>query len=146
MASPFHYSFFVTDLEGTRPFQGEILGRHEGHCTEAWVDFDFFGNQISVHTTGTPATTEDKGAVDGIALRMPHFGADLRFVIEPRLRVECLPAEQVTMCLLDPRGSALEFKASRRPGGILGGTLRDVPRQARDRFTTGRTVATTDVL
>jgi extradiol dioxygenase family protein len=132
MTSPFHYSFFVTDLQATRRFYGEILGCREGRSTDVWVDFDFFGNQISAHTTGTPAPTEDKGIVDGIAVPMPHFGAvlgwdefealaarirtaGLRFVVDPRLRFEGLPAEQATMFLLDPSGNALEFKAFRRP-------------------------------
>ena len=132
MPSPFHYSFFVTDLAATRRFYGEILGCREGRSTESWVDFDFFGNQISAHTTGAPAPTQDKGVVDGIAVPMPHFGAvlpweefqalalrirgaGLRFVIEPRLRFEGLPAEQATMFLLDPSGNALEFKSFRQP-------------------------------
>jgi hypothetical protein len=136
MPSPFHYSFFVTDLPSTRRFYGKILGCREGRSTEAWVDFDFFGNQISAHTTGVPAPTTDKGVVDGIAVPMPHFGAilcwdefhalsgrirsaGLRFVIEPRLRFEGLPAEQATMFLLDPSGNALEFKAFRRPADLF---------------------------
>jgi extradiol dioxygenase family protein len=132
MASPFHYSFFVRDLGATRRFYGEILECREGRSTDQWVDFDFFGNQISAHTTGSPAPTEDKGIVDGIAVPMPHFGAildwdrfhalaarirdaGLRFVVEPRRRFEGLPAEQATMFLLDPSGNALEFKAFRHP-------------------------------
>ena len=62
MPSPFHYSFFVTDLASTRRFYGEILGCREGRSTETWVDFDFFGNQISAHTTGAPAPTDDTGS------------------------------------------------------------------------------------
>jgi uncharacterized protein len=132
MTSPFHYSFFVTDLEATRRFYGGVLGCREGRSTDVWVDFDFFGNQISAHTSGTPAPTENKGVVDGIAVPMPHFGAvlaweefqalatrirtaGLRFVVEPRSRFEGHPAEQATMFLLDPSGNALEFKAFRRP-------------------------------
>ena len=128
MTNPFHYSFFVTDLDATRRFYGDILGCREGRSTDVWVDFDFFGNQISAHTTGTPAPTENKGVVDGIAVPMPHFGAVLGweefqalaariraagvgFVIEPRSRFEGQPAEQTTMFLMDPSGNALEFKA-----------------------------------
>jgi extradiol dioxygenase family protein len=122
----------VSDLQATRRFYGEILGCRVGRSTDVWIDFDFFGNQISAHTTGTPAPTEDKGIVDGIAVPMPHFGAVLgwdefnalaariraagvRFVVDPRLRFEGLPAEQATMFLLDPSGNALEFKSFRRP-------------------------------
>jgi extradiol dioxygenase family protein len=136
MASPFHYSFFVVDLAPTRRFYGEILGCREGRSTGTWVDFDFFGNQISAHTTGAAAPTQQKGVVDGIAVPMPHFGAILRweefealeariraagldFVVEPRRRFDGLPAEQMTMFLLDPSGNALEFKAFRRPEDVF---------------------------
>ena len=132
MPSPFHYSFFVKDLASTRRFYGEILGCREGRSTATWVDFDFFGNQISAHTTGTPAPTEERGIVDGIAVPMPHFGAILGwddfealaeriraagtgFVVEPRSRFAGSPTEQATMFLLDPSGNAIEFKAFRQP-------------------------------
>jgi hypothetical protein len=136
MPSPFHYSFFVCDLAATRRFYGELLGCREGRSAGTWVDFDFFGNQISAHTTGAPAPTENKGVVDGIAVPMPHFGAILsweafhalaerlaaaecRFVIAPRLRYAGLPAEQATLFLLDPSGNALEFKAFRHPEHVF---------------------------
>jgi len=136
MPSLFHYSFFVRDLAATRRFYGELLGCREGRSTDAWVDFDFFGHQISAHTTGTPAPTENKGLVDGIAVPMPHFGAilgwedfhalaarlrsaNVSFVIEPRSRFAGQPAEQATMFLLDPAGNALEFKAFRHPEHVF---------------------------
>ena len=75
MASPFHYAFFVRDLASTRRFYGEILGCREGRSTETWVDFDFFGNQISAHTTGTVSPTQNTGRVEDILVPMPHFGA-----------------------------------------------------------------------
>jgi hypothetical protein len=136
MRSAFHYSFFVTDLASTRRFYGEVLGCPEGRSAASWVDFDFFGNQISAHTTGSPAPTEDRGVVDGIAVPMPHFGAildwndfhavaariraaNVAFVIEPRSRFPGQPAEQATMFLLDPSGNALEFKAFRHPEHVF---------------------------
>ena len=48
----FHFAFFVRDLASTRRFYGDVLGCREGRSTDTWVDFDFFGNQISAHTTG----------------------------------------------------------------------------------------------
>src|SRR2546426_6393920 len=125
MARPFHFAFIVTDLASTRRFYGEVLGCREGRSAETWVDFDFFGNQISAHTSGAVARTEDTGQVDGIAVPMPHFGAilawdefvalaerirasKLPFVIDPRIRYAGQPGEQATMFLLDPSGNALE--------------------------------------
>jgi hypothetical protein len=133
---PFHYSFFVRDLDATRHFYGGLLGCSEGRSTATWVDFDFFGSQISAHTTGRVVPTEAKGEVDGIAVPMPHFGALLgwdefhavadrlrasgvEFVIAPRLRFAGSSAEQATMFLLDPSGNALEFKAFRHPEHVF---------------------------
>ena len=128
MPQPFHYAFFVRDLSSTRQFYGQILGCTEGRSTETWVDFDFFGNQISAHTTGPVVPTKNTGQVEGIRVPMPHFGALLDwdafssladriraagvpFIVEPRTRYAGQPGEQATMFLLDPSGNALEFKA-----------------------------------
>ena len=136
MLAPFHYSFFVNDLESARRFYGDLLGCREGRSTGTWVDFDFFGNQISAHTTGAVTPVQNTGEVEGIKVPMPHFGAILPwdvfhelasrlrragtgFIIEPRVRFEGQPGEQATMFLLDPGGNALEFKSFRHPGGVF---------------------------
>lgn len=136
MSEPFHFSFFVRDLASTRRFYGEILGCREGRSTDVWVDFDFFGNQISAHTTGAVSPTTNAGQVDGVAVPMPHFGAILAwdefqalasrvraagvaFVIEPRVRFADQPGEQATMFFLDPSGNALEFKSFRHPEHVF---------------------------
>ena len=135
-ARPFHLAFVVQDLESTRRFYGDLLGCREGRSADTWVDFDFFGNQISAHTTGTVLPTQHTGQVDGIAVPMPHFGAvlpweefaaladrirgaGLPFVIEPRVRYAGQPGEQATMFLLDPSGNALEFKSFRHPEHVF---------------------------
>jgi hypothetical protein len=100
------------------------------------VDFDFFGNQISAHTSGPVAATEKTAQVENVAVPMPHFGAVLAwdqfealaqriraagvaFVIEPRVRYAGQPGEQLTMFLHDPSGNALEFKAFRHTEGVF---------------------------
>jgi extradiol dioxygenase family protein len=135
MASRFHHAFLVRDLVAARRFYGDLLGCREGRSTDSWVDFDFFGHQISLHL-GEPAMSLTCGEVDGIQVPMPHFGAILdwddfetlarrltdagtAFIIAPRLRYEDHPAEQRTMFLLDPSGNALEFKAFRNPEHIF---------------------------
>ena len=134
--SPFHYAFFVRDISSTRRFYGEILGCREGRSTETWIDFDFFGNQISAHITGPVATTHSTGVVAGVAVPIPHFGALLpwsefdgvaqrireagvSFVIEPMIRFAGEPGEQATMFVLDLSGNALEFKSFRHPEHIF---------------------------
>jgi uncharacterized protein len=132
MPQPFHFAFFVHDLPSTRRFYGEVLGCPEGRSTETWADFDFFGNQISAHTTGPVTPTQDTGQVEGVLVPMPHFGALLGweefeglarkirqagvpFIMEPRIRYAGQPGEQATMFLRDPGGNALEFKSFRHP-------------------------------
>ena len=136
MAAAFHFAFFVRDLDSTRRFYGEILGCREGRSTDTWVDFDFFGNQISAHTTGSPTPTQNTGQVEGILVPMPHFGAllgweefngladriraaGLPFILEPRTRYAGQPSEQATMFLLDLSGNALEFKSFRHPEHVF---------------------------
>ena len=133
---PFHFAFHVLDLESTRRFYGHVLGCREGRSTETWVYFDFFGNQISCHTTGPVSATAPTGKVENIQVPMPHFGAilgwdefhaladrirgaGLLFIVEPRIRYEGQPGEQATMFLLDPSGNALEFKAFRHPEHVF---------------------------
>src|SRR5919107_72530 len=119
MTHPFHFACFVRDLDSTRHFYGEVLGCREGRSTETWVDFDFFGNQISAHRTGTVTPTQNTGKVEDLLVPMPHFGAlldwdefaavaarireaGLPFILEPRTRYAGQPGEQATMFLLDP--------------------------------------------
>ncbi len=131
---PFHLAFAVKDLASTRAFYGGLLGCSEGRSTETWVDFDFFGNQISAHL-GRPAPPAAFGHVDGVEVPIPHSGALLpwdrfdalarrleaagvQFIIPPSIRYAGKPAEQATMFLLDPSGNALELKAFRNPDAV----------------------------
>ena len=109
MPQPFHFAFFVRDLDSTRRFYGEILGCREGRSTDTWVDFDFFGNQISAHTTGQVTPTQNTGI----------RAAGLPFVVEPRIRYAGQPGEQATMFILDLSGNALEFKSFRHPEHVF---------------------------
>jgi extradiol dioxygenase family protein len=132
----FHFAFFVGDLASTRRFYRDVLGCREGRSTDTWVDFDFFGHQISAHTTGPVVPTMDAGVVDGVRVPMPHFGALLPwedfqrvadrirkaaipFILEPRVRYPGEPGEQLTMFLRDPSGNALEFKSFRHPEHVF---------------------------
>jgi uncharacterized protein len=100
------------------------------------VDFDFFGHQISAHTTGKVVPTVDAGVVEGIKVPMPHFGAllgwdefarvaerireaSIPFIIEPRVRYPGQPGEQMTMFLRDPSGNAVEFKSFKHPEHVF---------------------------
>lgn len=129
MRSLFHLAFHVTDLDIARRFYGDLLGCREGRSTETWVDFDFFGHQISLHL-GTPFVSAPTGLVGGHRVPMPHFGVILElpawqaladrlkagsvaFVMEPQVRFEGQPGEQWTMFFHDPSGNPIEVKGFR---------------------------------
>jgi extradiol dioxygenase family protein len=126
MRSLFHLAYNVHDLAAARAFYGGVLGCPEGRSTATWVDFDFFGHQISLHL-GTPFSTTDSGQVGDHLVPMPHLGlvlqtgdwqalaarlraAGVRFVIEPHLRFAGQPGEQWTMFFRDPSGNPIEVK------------------------------------
>src|SRR5690242_19207902 len=46
---PFHLAFPVADLAATERFYVDLLGCRIGRQAEKWIDFDFFGHQISAH-------------------------------------------------------------------------------------------------
>ncbi|AML50169.1 VOC family protein [Falsihalocynthiibacter arcticus] len=126
MLTPFHLAYNVTDLDETRAFYGDVLGCVEGRSTETWVDYSFFGHQISLHL-GVPFETRSTGKVGEHLVPMPHLGVVLLiedwkvlaerlkekavdFVIEPSLRFEGEPGEQATMFFRDPSGNPIEVK------------------------------------
>ena len=126
MRSLFHFAFNVTNLDEARRFYGDVLGCREGRSTDTWVDFDFFGHQISLHL-GEPLKTAPTGHVGDQLVPMPHFGlileradwqtmadrlkaAGMPFVIEPHLRFAGQAGEQWTMFFLDPFGNPIEVK------------------------------------
>ena len=79
MMPPFHFAYHVDDLMAARAFYGGLLGCAEGRSTETWVDFDFFGHQISLHF-GVPFAIANTGKVGNHLVPMPHFGVVLPYV------------------------------------------------------------------
>jgi extradiol dioxygenase family protein len=126
MRSAFHLAYHVRDLDASRAFYGDLLGCREGRSTDTWVDFDFFGHQISLHL-GQPFPVTNTGRVGEHMVPMPHLGVVLEmrdwraladrltsrgmvFVIPPSLRFAGEPGEQATMFFLDPCGNPIEVK------------------------------------
>lgn len=126
MNSRFHFAFNVTDLDRARDFYSNVLGCKQGRQSDSWVDYNFFGHQLSLHL-GVPFPVANTGMVDNIAVPMPHFGAALQqqdwqqladrltstgiqFVIEPCIRFEGEKGEQHTMFFYDPFGNPIEIK------------------------------------
>src|SRR5215510_6730028 len=76
---PFHLAFPVLDLDSTRRFYGELLGCTEGRSAPTWVDFDFFGHQISAHLMPEACRASGAHDVDGDDVPVRHFGAVLEW-------------------------------------------------------------------
>ena len=132
----FHLAYTVTDLDSARSFYGELLGCQEGRSTKTWVDFNFFGNQLSLHLGEVVKRSKTTSKVDDISVPMPHFGcvldwesfydladklksAGVLFIIEPTTRFEGMPGEQAIMFFEDPFQNALEFKAYQNPSEVF---------------------------
>ena len=129
MLSPFHVAIPVNDLAATKEFYISLLGCTIGREAELWVDFNFFGHQLSTHVKPEEAATASKNAVDGKQVPVRHFGVILlwedwhmlaeklkgkvNFIVEPYIRFRGKTGEQATMFFLDPSGNALEFKSFR---------------------------------
>ncbi|MFN7221374.1 MAG: VOC family protein [Burkholderiales bacterium] len=122
----FHLALNITDLDAARRFYGDALGCEEGRSTDTWVDFSFFGHQLSLHL-GEPLRTAATGRVGEHMVPMPHFGivlplpewqllaarltaAGTNFVIAPTVRFAGEPGEQHTMFFIDPFGNPIEVK------------------------------------
>ncbi|MEM6252821.1 MAG: VOC family protein [Cyanobacteria bacterium P01_D01_bin.156] len=127
MRSLFHLAYNVTDLDEARHFYRGILGCREGRSTQTWIDFEFYGHQLSLHL-GKPFTVKNTGHVDEYRVPIPHLGviltkddwdqlasrlvkADIDFVLEPTVRFQGQPGEQWTMFFCDPSGNPIEVKS-----------------------------------
>lgn len=126
MQSIFHLAIHVHDLEVSRQFYGGLLACEEGRSTDTWVDFNFFGHQLSLHL-GEPFLVSNTGKVGEHKVPMPHIGVilemsdwrvvkdrlidgEVKFVLPPSIRFPGEPGEQATMFFMDPTGNPIEIK------------------------------------
>ncbi len=136
-AVPFHLAYPVKDKETTRKFYADVMGCTQGREDTTWIDFDFFGHQLSFHVKPEAFSThEPVNVVDGKDVPVRHFGAILPwqewhalkdrllaantdFIIAPYIRFKGETGEQATMFFTDPSGNALEFKSFKDPSQIF---------------------------
>ena len=126
---PFHLAFPVHDLKAARSFYTGVLGCGVGRESGRWIDFDFFGHQITAHLSPAEAPCATN-PVDGDAVPVRHFGLVLPwdkwqelaarleangidFLVQPKIRFRGQPGEQASLFILYPSGNALEFKSFR---------------------------------
>ena len=133
---PFHLAIPVDDLAAARRFYVDVLGCGVGRTDEAWIDFDFFGHQVTAHHHRHDENHVGTNDVDGDAVPVRHFGivllwdeweglaqrlkaAGQPFLMEPHVRFKGQVGEQGTFFLRDPAGNALEFKSFRDPSRLF---------------------------
>tara|TARA_B100001750_G_C15320326_1_gene501874 strand:+ start:423 stop:848 length:426 start_codon:yes stop_codon:yes gene_type:complete len=133
---PFHLAFPVVSITKTIDWYIKILGCTIGRKSENWVDFNFFGHQISAHKVKEKNTNADTNPVDGHNVPSRHFGivlkmnqwdqlcnkmidSNIRFIIEPNTRFKGEKGEQATFFIQDPSGNVLEFKTFKNDSMIF---------------------------
>ncbi|MFY0617543.1 VOC family protein [Shimia sp.] len=133
--SIFHLAYNVRDLDQARAFYGDLLGCKEGRSTDSWVDYNFFGHQLSLHI-GAPFAAAATGHVGDHLVPMPHLGvilpkpewdvlaqrlqdAGVDFVLAPFTRFAGEPGEQSTMFFRDPSGNPIEIKGFADMSGVF---------------------------
>ena len=134
MAEPvaFHLAIPVNDIETTRRFYVDVLGCAVGREAKRWIDFNFFGHQVSAHVKPEQTAKVLTNPVDGESVPVRHFGLVLQwhdwqalvdqldekqveYLIKPTVRFKGKPGEQATLFITDPSGNALEFKSFKDP-------------------------------
>ena len=79
MKTPFHLAFPVLDIEETKSFYQDVLGCKIGREDKKWVDFNFFGHQLSAHLKPDELNKTKKNEVDGKSVPVRHFGVILEW-------------------------------------------------------------------
>ena len=125
---PFHLAFPVYDIKKTIDWYVSYLNCSIGRKSKRWVDFNFFGHQISAHLIDQKNKKDKINLVDGKKIPSRHFGIILEmndwknlvtylnekkinYVIKPNIRFKGQTGEQATFFIKDPSNNVLEFKA-----------------------------------
>ena len=128
MDAKFHLAFKVKDIESTIKFYHSILGCEIGRQTKNWVDFDFFGHQLSAHVSNKIPELDYCGKVEDLKVPIPHFGCivdnttfnkiknslekhNIDFVFKPQKRYQNQEGAQQIMFILDYSNNPIEFKS-----------------------------------
>lgn len=134
--NPFHLAIPVLDLEATKVFYVNILGCEIGRFSDQWIDFNFFGHQVSTHLKPEAVEAIPSNSVDGEDVPVRHFGLVLpweewqdlserlqdlsvEFIIKPTIRFQGQSGEQATLFIKDPSNNAIEFKAFKHPSMLF---------------------------
>ena len=141
MVNTFHLAIPVgEDLDKAIEFYCNVLGCKKGNFEDSpldsWCDIDFWGNELTLHTSSCTQNSEAHYVDMGMVL-VPHFCVHLdaeefqslkekliqkniEFVNEPYIRFEGDVLEQETMFIKDPSGNILELKTMINPDALFG--------------------------
>ena len=133
---PFHIAFPIKNIDDTIKWYTKILGCTIGRQNSRWVDFDFFGHQISGHLVNQEDNLSETNIVDGHNIPVRHFGiilepnewellskklndSKIEFFIKPNTRFKGEKGEQSTFFITDPNDNVLEFKSFKNDSMIF---------------------------
>ena len=133
---PFHLAFPIKNINNTIKWYTKILGCTIGRQDSRWVDFDFFGHQISGHLINQEDNLSETNIVDGHNIPVRHFGiilepnewellskklndSKIEFFIKPNTRFQGEKGEQSTFFITDPNDNVLEFKSFKNDSMIF---------------------------
>jgi extradiol dioxygenase family protein len=128
MKSSFHLAFPIKNLKDTKEFYVDLLGCSIGRESSNWMDFNFFGHQLTAQVNPEAVCSFPFFRREKTPFPLYHFGAVLtwndwhemevklklskiRFLIEPKIVFGGEIGEQKTMFVEDPNGYAIEFKS-----------------------------------
>lgn len=138
---PFHLAFPVSNLVETRKFYTRVLQCSVGRESDRWIDFNFFGHQITAHLAEQEAAQMSVNQVDSKPVPIRHFGVILPweqwdalvdrvkqnkvvFYIEPYTRFAGQVGEQRTFFIQDPCENFLEFKCFQNMETVFGSAFK----------------------
>ena len=138
MANRFHLAIPAGDLHNAIYFYCNILGCTKGNSenksSDSWCDINFWGNELTLHSSSCKQTGE-RHNVDMGNVSVPHFGVHLeanefkdlkeriiqnnvKFIDKPYIRFKGEVLEQETMFIEDTNGNVLELKTMVNPDAL----------------------------
>ena len=133
---PFHLAFPVKNLLETKFFYTNFLGCTIGITSNEWIDFNFYGHQITAHLSPDACAAANNNKVDDKSVPVRHFGLIMdwedwhiakdkliknkaQFIIDPYLRFKNEPGEQATLFIVDPSTNGIELKSFKEKNMIF---------------------------
>ena len=143
MTKTFHLAIPVRNLNKAIEFYCNVLGCKKGNSENnppfSWCDIDFWGNELTLHSSISEFRVNERHLVEKEDVSIPHFGVHLdaeefqslkgklvqdwknvEFVNKPYVRFKGDELEQETMFIKDPSDNIMEFKTMVNPDALFG--------------------------